>query len=236
MSPSAPRIRAVFFDLGGTLLDFRDPVRWSRVAAEVGWSIEPEHLAHAVAEAERRFDGPHRDPSLESTLGFWGAALELATGAPVPPEAVARFIDRWTREEPRGRLYSDVPRCLDELRRDGRRLGVISNSRSEESVRAHLAASGILPMFEAVVSSGTEGVAKPDRAIFDRAAERLGVANGAAFHVGDLSYTDATAAALAGFHSVWLHRDGTGFGDDPPEITSLSELPGYVREVEGRSR
>ena len=226
------QIRAVFFDLGGTLLDFRDPEGWSHVAAEVGLVIEPEHLAHAVADLERLTDGPNR---VEGS-GFWQRALALASGRDVPVHTARLFLDRWSSSPRDGRLFSDVRPCLEELRRDRRRLGVISNSRSEDAVRAQLAATAILPYFAAVVSSGSEGVQKPDKAIFDRAASKIGVENRATFHVGDLPYTDAKGAALAGFQSVWLNRTGTGFGDDPPEITSLTELPGYLRELEGRSR
>ncbi len=225
-------IRAVFFDLGGTLLDFRDPDGWSRLLREVGLEVEPEAIAHAVALVERRTDGPRRP----EVVDFWQEVLTEAAQGEVPRRLAERFLERYFAEPRDGELYSDVVRCLDELHRERRQLGVISNSRSEASVRRHLAAAGIVERFSVVVSSGTEGVEKPDRAIFDRAAARLGVGNAESFHVGDLAYTDARGAALAGYRSVWLHRDGTGFGEDPPEITSLSELPGYLREIEGRSR
>ncbi|HZY92628.1 MAG TPA: HAD family hydrolase [Thermoplasmata archaeon] len=231
-----PRIRAVFFDLGGTLLDFRDPERWASAAAEVGLAVEPAHLGHAVEEAEAKFDGPGRASGAESSTEFWSFALGRAIGAEVPMPTVEGFLARWRQDRPAGRLYSDVPRCLEELAGERRRLGVISNSHSKEWLTSTLASVGILRRFDLLVSSGTEGIAKPDRGIFDRAAQRIGVPNAAAFHVGDLAYTDAKAAALAGFHSVWLNRRGTGFGDDPPEITSLTELPGYLRELERRSR
>jgi len=51
-------------------------------------------------------------------------------------------------------------------------MGVVSNSRSEESVRGMLRATGIEEFFRVVVSSGTEGVAKPDPEIFRRAVAR----------------------------------------------------------------
>lgn len=231
MSP-VPRLQAIFFDLGGTLVDFRDPEGWAATAAEVGLTLDPEALSHAQVEVDRATDGP--DPI--APLDYWRQVLERTHGGPVPETAVGGFFARWRAAHYTGRMFSDVTRCLEECRAEGRLLGIISNSQSEERVRACLQAAGIEGFFSTVVSSGTEGVAKPDRAIFDRAARRLGVANTAAFHVGDLAHTDARAAAAAGFSSVWLNRMGTGFGDDPPEITSLTELPGFVREIEGRSR
>ena len=111
-------------------------------------------------------------------------------------------------------------RCLERLKRDGRALGVVSNSWSEAGVRETLQKARILGYFSVIVSSGTEGISKPDPEIFRRAVSRIGVRADEAFYVGDLPYTDAKAAASAGLRSVWLNRDGDGFGEDPPEITS----------------
>ena len=221
-------VRAVFFDLGGTLLDFRDPALWAHLAEEVGVTVDADHLLHAVSEVDQATDRGPRLPVSE----FWRSVLLRASAAPVSAEMAQGFVDRWLASDRVGSLFSDVGRCLAELAGDGRRLGVISNSRSADHVRRYLTAAGIQTYFAVVVSSGSEGVEKPDREIFDRAARRIGVANREAFHVGDLPETDARGAARAGFRSVWLHREGTGFGDDPPEITSLSELPGYLREIE----
>ena len=55
-------------------------------------------------------------------------------------------------------------------------------------------------------------------------------------YVGNLAYTDAKAATAAGLHGVWLNRFGWGFGEEPPEITSLTELPAFVRRVRDGSR
>ncbi|MGI0068384.1 MAG: HAD family hydrolase, partial [Thermoplasmata archaeon] len=87
--------------------------------------------------------------------------------------------------------------------------------------------------FTTVTSSGTEGVRKPDPEIFRRALARAHVEAGESFYVGNLAHTDAEAARAAGLGSVWLHRYGTGFNLDPPEITSLLEVPNWVRRLEG---
>ncbi|EQD42011.1 hydrolase, haloacid dehalogenase-like family, partial [mine drainage metagenome] len=129
-------------------------------------------------------------------------------------------------------LYSDVRRCLDALARQGRTLAVVSNSTSEAWVRRVLDTAGILDHFARVTSSGTEGVAKPDPAIFRRTLERLGVPPAEALHVGDLEHTDARAAIAAGLSGLWLNRFGTGLGFDPPEITSLLEVAPWVHRRE----
>lgn len=228
---SARRVEWVFFDLGGTLLDYVDPVRWAECAAAAGLVLEPEHLAHTYEEVERESDAAVVPYGYRE---FWRGVLGRASAAAVTEAALDRFYQAEVENPVQPRLFSDTLRCLSELRADRRRLGIISNSRSMESVRWHLRDTGIEGYFSWVISSGTEGVEKPDSRIFQIAVERARTRPGASVHVGDQPGRDARAATRAGLHGVWLHRGGTGFGEDPPEITSLTELPHYVRELDGR--
>ena len=221
----------VFFDLGGTLVDEHDYPAWIDLGRRLGLELSEDHLAHAIQEVTRETDTA-APPPFES---WWHAVLEKATGRPVSPVVTEEFLALWWKLPPNLRLYSDARRCLVQLQGDHRHLGVISNSRSEARVREILDHAGIVEFFEVVVSSGTEGVAKPNPEIFRRAAARATIPAASAFYVGDLAYRDAKAAAAAGFGSVWLNREGWGFGEDPPEITSLTELPFHIWQLEGRS-
>jgi FMN phosphatase YigB (HAD superfamily) len=218
----------VFLDVGGTLVDERDYPHWVELGRGVGLELDEYHLAHAVVEVERETDTP--DPPTHEAR--WMAILGRASGQPVSLAKASEFLQAWHRSPVAPRLYSDAVRCLVQLRDEGRRLGVISNSRSEESLRLILGQATVLSFFDVIVSSGTEGVEKPNPEIFRRAAARMGVPVGGSFHVGDLAYRDAKAARAAGLGSVWLNREGTGFGDDPPEITSLTELPFHLSSLE----
>ncbi|HXW66893.1 MAG TPA: HAD family hydrolase [Thermoplasmata archaeon] len=223
------RIRAVLFDLGGTLVDYHDFAHWTELARRCFVPVEEEALAHAFVEVEKETDVREK-PSYEE---FWRRTLERAAGREVDAASAARFLGL-SRERPGFfRLYSDTRRCLERLSADGRRLGVISNSSSEARCRAILHGTGILPFFERVVSSGTEGVEKPAPAIFHRTLERMRLAPAEALYVGNLAFTDAVAAREAGLHAIWLNRAGTGLGDDPPEITSLLEVPLALHQLEG---
>ena len=243
--PRRPRtIRAVLFDLGGTLVTERDFGDLAEVAHRVLLDMDPESLAHAYLEVEQEGQqqllargsgaagdppaGPPEDPVVE----FWRQVLSRATGTEVTTEVSHRYCEAVKDLDWPHQLFSDVRRCLETLRHERRLLGIVSNSTSEASVRRILYRTGILEYFRQVVSSGTEGVAKPDAEIFHRAVRRLGVTPSAALYVGNLAFTDAVAAAAAGLHSVWLNRQGTGFGENPPEITSLLEVPLVVRRLE----
>jgi putative hydrolase of the HAD superfamily len=54
--------------------------------------------------------------------------------------------------------------------------------------------------------------------------------------VGDLPYTDVRAAQAAGLRAVWLNRAGTGLGANLPEVTSLTEIPGHIAQIERDER
>lgn len=231
-APRLPRFRAIFFDVGGTLVEDRDFGEFAEIAEHLDVPAHPEAIAEAVRWADTTLD---RAEPRRSTDEYWRQVLARATGGDLPVSVGRRFVERLERLPRVAHLFSDVRRTLDRLRSEGRRLGIISNSRSESSLRELLEPVGILGQFQAIVSSGSEGVAKPDPEIFRRAVGRLGVGVDEAFYVGDLAYTDAKAAQRAGLASVWLNRGGTGFGTDPPEITSLSELPRWVARLEGVS-
>jgi HAD superfamily hydrolase (TIGR01662 family) len=222
------RITTVFFDLGGTLVDERDILGWVEEAARLGLEIPADDFAHAYSEVLRETDCTPRVPFEE----FWRLVLERGAQRVVTAATSERFVHSYlTRDRPLP-LFSDARRCLEDLKAQGRRLAIISNSRGEDHVREILIRREIDGFFAAIVSSGSEGVSKPDPEIFRRALARVRAAPEEAFYVGDLAFTDAKAAAAAGLHSVWLNRWGTGFGDDPPEITSLLEVPLWIRALE----
>ena len=223
-----PRIRAVLFDLGGTLVDYHDYAHWSDLAHRIFVPVEEEEMAHAFREVERETDTRDHLGQVE----FWRITLERAAGRPVDTATARRYIGLLQEHPGFHRVYSDTRRCLETLASSRRRLAVVSNSSSEARVRSILHDTAILPYFERVVSSGTEGVEKPDPEIFRRAVDRMELTPSEALYVGNLAYTDATAAREAGLHGVWLNRDGTGMGVDPPEITSLLEVPLMVRAIE----
>lgn len=233
MGAESRRIRAVFFDLGGTLVDERDFSGWTETARRLYLDVDPDVLAHAYQEvlAEVDAEPPQPDPE-ERFTDFWRRTLSRAAQRDVTESTVGKFVASARSAIAPIQLYSDTRRCLDQLRHERRALGVISNSTSEARVRRILDKVGILDLFDRIVSSGTEGVEKPNPEIFQRAVRRTSVAPQEAMYVGNLAHTDAKAAAAAGLWGVWLNREGFGFGEDPPEITSLLEVPLCVRRIE----
>jgi putative hydrolase of the HAD superfamily len=222
------RLEAVLFDVGGTLVDTRDYAGWAEVARGIQLALDAEDLARGWQSASA-MSAPG---SFEEQ---WKVALEVAAGRSLPQGVIERFL-RALESAPRGGLlFSDVRKCLDRLRADQRRLGVVSNSPTEEGLRDLLDRLGVLASFEVIVASGSAGPRKPSREIFIRATTRLGLAPNSVLFVGDSLEQDVRGATAVGMPAVWLNRGGFGEDHSIPEVLSLSEVPRVVRELDGRA-
>lgn len=116
---------------------------------------------------------------------------------------------------------------LEQLRRRGVRLGVVTNG-SVAAQQQKLDASGIAPYLETCVISEAVGLRKPDPALFLVATSRLGVEPEACVFVGDHLEKDIVGAQRAGMRTVWL-RHGRAWPErlrPPPtlEVSRLMEL------------
>ena len=221
------RIDVVLFDLGGTVVDTRDFQGWSMDARSLGLEIDPEDIALAWESIRPWVVLPDTSPERR-----WRDVLSRAAKSDVPEADVARFLEVQREKPIPGALFSDARRCLEILEQAEKRLGIVSNSRSESSVRQLMAKLDIERAFDVVVSSGTEGIRKPNPEIFHRALARLNASAREALFVGDDIENDFDGAVRAGLHAVWLNRAGTGMENERPQILSLSEVPRVVRLLE----
>ena len=230
-----PRIRAVLFDVGGTLVYEPDFGAWAEQARDLSLDMGPDALSQAYLEI--LMEGDPRNQARDAgtaVVDFWRRALSRATREEVLEATATRFVVACGGRAAPVQVYADTRPCLNQLRDDRRILGVISNSNSEEVVRFVLGWADILDYFDCIVSSGSEGVEKPDREIFLRTVRRMGVAPAEAVYVGNKVLTDAAAAQSAGLYGVWVNREQPTRSKDPPEIASLLDVPACVQRIEHR--
>ncbi len=183
-------VRAVVFDLDGTLLDTEPAYRTAFHAAlgECGWSL-PEagyELLIGLPSTERR------------------VRLPQMLGAAFP---VQRFFDAYYRRRAdllRGgvALKPGVAAVLDRLDAAGLACAV-ATSASAATARAHLQAACLLRRFAVVVSRDDVARGKPAPDSFVRAAALLGVAPQDCLAVED-SHHGITAAHRAGMMVVMV--------------------------------
>ena len=134
-------------------------------------------------------------------------------------EIAGKIVRRW-EEAAQFELYDDVLPVLDELRRSGLRIGLISNtSRDLGAFVRHFALD-----VDAWLASGSYGKVKPSPLVFRAALELVGCEPGAALMVGDSPRDDVAGARAVGMRALLLDRAGV-FPDALERIESLTELP-----------
>ncbi len=134
-------------------------------------------------------------------------------------ECATDMVARWMLHE-NFTLYDDVLPVLEELRRHGQKLGLISNGeRDLDEFAAHHAL-----VVDVVVGSRSFGRTKPHPSIFEAALEQLGVEPEDAAMVGDSYADDIQGARGLGMRAFLLDREGR-YPDEPDRLPTLLALP-----------
>lgn len=127
--------------------------------------------------------------------------------------------------------FDGMAKTLQELRSRRVSLGIITNGETEFQSR-HIEALGLDQMVDAVLISQTEGLRKPDPALFGRAAARLRIPVSECLFVGDNPIADVLGAHNAGMSTAWFRRGLDWPADLPPPpgavIEELSEVLALV--------
>lgn len=237
------KLKAVLFDLGGTLLYFDGP--WPETMEQA----TREMLAHLrlqgvsledtfLPEFRKRLDEYYvqREAEfIEPTTAYLLRTLLQDLGQPEPaPELVKSALrafyavsqSRWIPEE-------DALPTLDALREEGYRLGAISNASDDADVQLLVDRAGMRPYFDFVLSSAACGIRKPNPRIFHIALDNWGLPPEEAAMVGDTLGADILGARNAGLFSVWItrraakpgNRDHLDTIEPDATVTTLLELP-----------
>jgi FMN phosphatase YigB (HAD superfamily) len=94
--------------------------------------------------------------------------------------------------------------ALRRLREAGWKVAVVTNGSPHQYGK--LAASRVLPLLDAWCISEEVGVAKPNPAIFELAAERCGTSLEGGWIVGDAPEADMAGGRRVGLRTAWIHR------------------------------
>ena len=191
------RADTVIFDLGGVLID---------------WS--PFHLYRKVFNSDAENAGFLEEIDLFNWLlgadadkPFQAGIEELAARLPHLAKPILAYWHRWP--ETINGTFDETLADVAELRGQSVPLYVISNWSSE--TWRHAEHYPFLEWFNGVVISGLEGVAKPDRRIFDITCERYKVTPAQCVFIDDIDDNVNTACNLGftGIHfkDTWSLRE-----------------------------
>jgi 2-haloalkanoic acid dehalogenase type II len=125
--------------------------------------------------------------------------------------------------------YRDALETLDELKRQGYKLGLLTNT-YQISFEHLIAEYGFDQRFEVIMPSYSVGMIKPDPALFELMLEKLEVEAGEAIMVGDSLPDDIQGAEVAGITGILIDR-GNYHRDYPNRIEELSELTQLLVKV-----
>lgn len=237
------KIKAVFFDLGETLLTFGkvDSAKVFRESARISYDYlkslgQPvggyawycwRNFTHLRLRywlsnlLQRDFDALGLLKQVNSRIRCTDAQWEQLAWLWYEPLSKAAVVEK------------DLVKTLAALKRLGLKLGILTNTFIHSSaLERHLRQLAILDFFSVKLYSYQFGYRKPDVRIFKVAAERMGERPEETIFVGDRIGNDIKPALRAGMRAVVkaaYTNDGRAVPAGVLKINCLSELPELVK-------
>ena len=198
------------FDCYGTLIDWNGGIR--AALARLWPEADPDALLERYHEIEPRvqLDSalPYREVLRQALVLLAGSeGLELGTGEEY---ALSESLPSWPP-------FPEVSGELEELRRRGIRLAILSNT-DPDLLAASLARIGV-PV-DATVTAAEAGSYKPAHGHWLRLFERDDVDRSRHVHVAASPFHDLAPAAELGIPAVWINRLG-----EESDLARAAELP-----------
>jgi 2-haloacid dehalogenase len=204
------------FDCYGTLIDWDGGVR-----AELARVFGEERADDLLVRYHEVEPGLQRDGAASYRDVLTESMREL--GAPAGQEhGLAESLPGW-------RAFPEVQHALEEVRRRGWKLAILSNTDSD-----FIAASQVhigVPFDEVVVAQEISSY-KPAHKHWDEFFARTNAPREGHVHVGASLFHDIAPANELGLRSVWINRTGEAATVQPTrELTDLFALPETLDEL-----
>ena len=235
-------IRAIFFDLDGTLrhnVPSSDQIM-NAYLIENGISIDPEnHLKAMRWEYSYWANSPDlRDDIIAHSMDtdkFWteytkrrllALNLSLEQSTEFAPKVSRHMGESY---KPESIVPEDVRRVLPELKQAGYTMSVISNR--DKPFQEVLDSHGLSQFFDFSLAGGDVDIYKPEPGIFEHALQRANLTAQETVYVGDNYFADVIGSRRAGLQPV-LYDPGGIFADvDCTIIQSFDELQSVVKDM-----
>ncbi len=219
VNPDLERVRALTFDLFGTVLDLGGSLTPSigTFLREQGSPVDPTAF-WAQLRSRQRIE-QYQDSLLQ--LGHSGYLETVAkafsyvcraNGLDPTQKEIAAWMEHW-------QLLSPFPEVVPALERLRRRFKIVALSNGNPRFLEHLVANRIQYDFDEVLSVELVGVFKPAPAVYRRAARELDLEAGELIMVSANSF-DVLGARTCGLRGAYVNRY-----DLPFEDTDVRYLP-----------
>ena len=224
-------IEVILFDVGGTLIHVDRRFVIKRLN-ELGVAANEDDFlrAHAVGVREVSRIMRSSEPGTDATR--WQAyCATLLRELRVGDDAALGMIETIAKRHNEGKLWSLIEpgtaETLQQLKSEGYRLGVVSNS--DGRIKQFLDNAKLSSFFDVVVDSGAVGIEKPDPGIFQIACQRMRAAPDTTMYVGDIYEIDMIGAKAAGLTGVLLFGGEKDPAWDCAVIAKLSDIHPVLR-------
>jgi 2-haloalkanoic acid dehalogenase type II len=192
------RYEYLTFDCYGTLVDWRNGIlsAFTAAAEPDAEPLEPDRVLalHAHHEAEVQAGSYRLYRAVLTETARRVAADRGLEGAFGPVDCLAESLPRW-------RVFPEVDAVLSELRRQGIRLGILSNI-DDDLLAATLKQFEV--RFDLLITAEQVRSYKPATAHFERAREQIGERRW--LHVAQSQFHDVAAARRLGIPAAWINR------------------------------
>ena len=236
-------LKAVFFDMGGTIDTFRytreqrvlavSAVRECLSRTGIIPTCSDTCLADMITTGTSEYLRWNMVTNVElkpaeiwSTYFLKDLHIDPADLEPIAEELAFIYETRlFTRE-----MRPEIPEVLEEIKQLGLKIGCISNTQSLQQVPHSLKSYGIDSYFDPVVLSSEYGRRKPDPSIFYHAARLAQVPTSACIYIGDKVNRDILGAQRAGFRAaikirhVYDNGDPDEGAEPDAHIENMTEL------------
>jgi putative hydrolase of the HAD superfamily len=233
--PSPNGIRAIFYDLDGTLRTSVPLGRdvFAQQAAALGLETSAEALRRAAIWEHRYFAESteiisDREAFQDDSRAFWlnysFRQLQALGATPDQARELAPQLNAYMGEHyrPQDIIFEDVHKTLRVLREGGFFLGVMSNR--FEPYNDYLDERGLGELFDLVVHAGQAGIRKPNPEVFHFMLDQAGFSPSESMYVGDNYFADVVGARRAGLLPVLFDRHQLFETPDCPVITEHAQL------------
>lgn len=238
-------LRAVLFDLGGTLIvegeDDRTSARAalqeiSRNAHSRNFSSDPRKLVLNYVKQRRIHNRIRGKFNVEIHLRSWLSELLSSTfGEDADEKFLKEAMETFIKfRMMKLSLYPEVSSVLEELS-ERYLLGAVTNISSEDVPHIALRKLGLEGLFRVVVTSAELGVRKPYPWMFLYALRMLKVGSNESVFVGNSLENDVQGAKTVGMKAVLVDREGVYNEASCAadfKIKSLKELPEVLEEIQ----
>jgi putative hydrolase of the HAD superfamily len=235
--------KVILFDLGNTLVQYYGTKDWNTIVEETVGEVRDFLKSHNLLNVPdtvmwQNVQNERHDPSDFRVIPL-AERLSRVFGLDNVQDGIKDQMCRSFLKPifARGRIYDDTVGCLENLRRSGFKIGIVSNTpwgSGGDLWRQELKGLGLLDMVDETIFCTDVGWRKPDRRIFEYTLAKFNAAVNECVFIGDDPRWDIEGPRAIGMDAVLLDR--TGQKNRQAEITvhNLNEFVKLLPPVKTR--